>query len=60
MARTDKPFKAAEHRRERAHVRDALRVGAEPPHPRLFGDPWHSEKDGKQWLAEPDDKDLRK
>ncbi|GLT02739.1 hypothetical protein GCM10007897_41610 [Sphingobium jiangsuense] len=46
-AESDKPFKQAEHRRERAAVKIAIQQGKEPPHPREFGDPWHGEKDGK-------------
>jgi hypothetical protein len=59
-AESEKEFKQAEHRRERAHVRDALRKGDEPPHPKAFGNPWAGDKDGKQWLAAPPDELLRK
>ncbi len=49
-ATSDKAFKAAEHRRERRSVRTAVKQMDEIPDPKLFGDPCHSEKDGKQWL----------
>ena len=39
-AESDKAFKQAEHSRERAAVRVALRIGADVPSPRLFGDPY--------------------
>jgi len=51
-AESDKPFKVREHRRERRAVNIALRVGEEPPSPEEFGDPWKSEKDGKQFVPE--------
>ena len=59
-AETDKPFKAREHRRERRAVKVAL--GADEPLPdrRAFGDPWKGDKDGKQFLDEPDPRDMRK
>lgn len=52
-ARSDKPFKRTEHRRERAAVRTGLGQGADAttlPHAKTFGDPWHGQKDGKTWL----------
>ena len=49
-APSDKPFKKAEHSRERTAVRIALEQGDELPSPRAFGDPASSEKDGKQYL----------
>lgn len=49
-ASTDKPFKTAEHRRERRSVRATVKQLEEAPSPKLFGDPWHADKDGKQWL----------
>ncbi|MEI5680488.1 MULTISPECIES: hypothetical protein [unclassified Mesorhizobium] len=49
-ADSDKPFKAAEHRRERRSVRRALDGGADVPSPLQFGNPWASEKDGKHWF----------
>lgn len=56
---SDKRFKAAEHRRERAAVKIALRQANDVPDPRLFGDPCLSEKDGKQFYT-GDPKLLRK
>ncbi|HQT74705.1 MAG TPA: hypothetical protein PLX84_12270 [Acidiphilium sp.] len=43
-------FKQREHRRERAAVRDTNLTYDEPPVSRAFGNPWLSEKDGKQWF----------
>ena len=59
-AETDKPFKMAEHRRERRAVKAALKAAAPLPDPVAFGNPWASEKDGKQYLDEPGPPDLRK
>lgn len=52
-AESDKAFKQREHRRERAAVRDALAAGADLPHAKKFGNPWASEKDGKQYWDHP-------
>ena len=49
-AETDAPYKAREHRRARRAEKQAIAAGLEPPAPRAFGDPWRSEKDGKQWF----------
>lgn len=57
-APTDKPFKEAEHRRERRSVRTRVKQLDEIPDPKQFGNPWHGEKDGKQWLDPPDRGDL--
>jgi hypothetical protein len=46
-APSDKPFKQAEHSRERAAAKIALAKGNEPASKRAFGDPWNGEKDGK-------------
>ena len=51
-AESDKAFKAASHRQERAAVRTALSCDGEPPHHHAFGSSWDSQKDGKQWLGE--------
>lgn len=59
-AETDKPFKAMEHRRERRAVEAALRADAPLPDRRAFGNPWAADKDGKQFLADPDPRDMRK
>lgn len=52
-ARSDKPFKRIEHRRERAAVRARMTAQCdvtELPAAKTFGDPWRGAKDGKQWL----------
>lgn len=49
-APSDKPFKQAEHRRERAAVRGALAGDMELPSPREFGSSSKSLKDGKFYL----------
>jgi hypothetical protein len=59
-AETDKPYKALEHRRERRAVKVALRADEPLPDRRAFGDPWDGDKDGKQFLADPEPRDLRK
>ena len=60
-AESDKAFKQAEHRRERALVRAALAAGHEDmPAPKLFGDPWHGDKDGKLYHHDAQPKDMRK
>lgn len=51
-AASDKPFKTAEHRRERRAVRVALETGREPPPSKDFGDPWRGDKDGKIWFGD--------
>lgn len=58
-ATSDKRFKKAEHSRERASVKIALRQAKDAPDPKLFGNPWASEKDGKQYYT-GDPKLLRK
>ena len=52
-AQSDKGYKVAEHRRERTHVRVALRQAedADLPHPKLFGNPWDGGRDGKRYLS---------
>ena len=59
-AETDKPFKATERRRERRAVKAALKADGPLPDPRAFGNPWAGEKDGKQFLADPEPRDMRK
>lgn len=60
-AETDKPFKQQEHSRERAAVRDALKAEKEVlPHPKGFGDPWNSDKDGKKYQSNDQEKAKRK
>lgn len=48
-AKTDKPFKQREHRRERAAARNALAARADMPHAKQFGDASDGDKDGKQY-----------
>ena len=48
-AASDKAFKVASHRRERAATRTALAHDDEAPHRLAYGDPWNSAKDGKAW-----------
>jgi hypothetical protein len=59
-ADSDKPFKRMEHRRERRAVKVALAASEDAPHPKLFGNPWASCKDGKGYMPDPEPKDLRK
>ena len=59
VADSDKPFKKAEHRRERRAVSVALRIGEEPPAV-IYGQPWRAPKDGKQWWPDHDAKWMRK
>lgn len=47
-AESDKTFKKAEHRRERRAVNAAVGKVEDPPHAKLFGEPWASDKDGKR------------
>lgn len=51
-AESDKPFKEAEHRRERRKAKVALASGREVPHPKEFGDEWNSAKDGKEYVLD--------
>jgi hypothetical protein len=59
LAESDKPFKQAEHQRERAAVRAAIGAGEDVPSPRSFGDPAKGPKDGKQYQPADSDR-LRK
>lgn len=60
-AASDKPYKRQQHRRERAAVRSINLTAEEPPAGRAFGNPWHGEKDGKQWFdPERHPKEMRK
>jgi hypothetical protein len=59
-AESDKEFKRREHKRERTVVRDSLAVGVDVPHPKQFGNPWASEKDGKRYWHAAEAKDMRK
>lgn len=49
-APSDKPFKVTEHRRERRAAKRAVVPLDDVPHRKMFGNPWASEKDGKQWF----------
>lgn len=57
-AETDKPFKTREHRRERRTVHGILSASLDQDDKRLhakrFGDGWHSDKDGKQYVPDAD------
>lgn len=60
-ATTDKPFKLAEHRRERRVTKSTLVTESDAlPDQRHFGNPYASEKDGKRWYAKAQPKDMRK
>jgi len=57
------PFKEEnpDHRRnDRRDVKAALVAGAEPPHPKIYGDPWKGDKDGKLYRDDARPRDLRK
>lgn len=56
MAESDKVFKTQEHRRERRAVRQRV----DTPTQKKYGNPWASEKDGKQFVQQPSPKLLRK
>lgn len=47
MARSEKAYKQAEHRRERRTLRALDLTQQEPPVEKTFGSPWDGEKDGK-------------
>ena len=49
-AASDKPFKIKEHRRQRAALRPLDLTVDEPPTAKLYGNPAHGLKDGKQWF----------
>ena len=59
-AASDKAFKAAEHRRERRAVKIAVGMEREVPGGRLYGDPWHGDKDGKLFRPERRGRGMRK
>lgn len=48
-AESDKAYKQAEHQRERAAAKIAIGQGEQPTPARAYGNPWFSEKDGKQY-----------
>lgn len=47
-AESDKWHKIFAHRKERRAVRSALDSGMDIPHPKQYGNPYASMKDGKQ------------
>lgn len=47
---SDRPFKKAEHKRERRAVNARDLTLDEPPAGKEFGNPWGAPKDGKQWI----------
>jgi hypothetical protein len=49
-ADSDKRFKTAEHRRERRKLKETDLTDDMPADSKTFGNPWASEKDGKQWI----------
>jgi hypothetical protein len=52
IASSNKEFKVAEHRRERALVRRALAAGTEDLlHHKMTGNEWASPRDGKRWFG---------
>ena len=51
-AESDKTYKQAEHQRERSAAKIAIQQGEQPLAPRAYGNPWFSEKDGKQYWAD--------
>lgn len=59
-ADSDKPFKVAEHRRERRRVKISMAKCDQPEHPKAFGNPWASCKDGKSYWRDAKAKDMRK
>jgi hypothetical protein len=59
VAESDKPYKTAEHRRERRKAAAALARGEEPPEDN-YGDPCKSPKDGKQYWRTHNAKWMRK
>lgn len=62
-ARSDKPFKVDEHRKERRSTRTKLATGMSDDdrrmHSKVYGDPWNAPKDGKQSI-DPMSKWMRK
>ena len=59
IAESDKPYKIDEHRRERRAITRALKRGEEPESA-IYGDPYKSSKDGKQYWLNHDAKWMRK
>jgi hypothetical protein len=59
-AKSEKQYKATEHRRERRAVRIALREDRKLPEPKEFGNPWNGPRDGKWYWPHATDRDMRK
>lgn len=59
-APSDKPFKTAEHQRERRRVKISLGKGCDPEHPKTFGNPWNADKDGKRYWRNAGPEVMRK
>jgi hypothetical protein len=54
-AKSEKRDKVMAHRRERRVVKVILEYYSDDtllPAPKLFGDPWGADKDGKHWFAQ--------
>jgi hypothetical protein len=58
--RSEKQYKAAQHRSERRAVRIALRQRRKLPQPKEFGNPWNGPRDGKMYWPHATDRDMRK
>jgi hypothetical protein len=59
-ASSEKEDKVRAHREERRKVRQAIADAVEPPHPKAFGNPWTTAKDGKRRYRDPPARVLRK
>ena len=63
-AASERRYKAAEHQRERHHVRQRLRISVDDADRRLhrepFGNPGSGPKDGKIYWSDAARKDMRK
>ena len=57
---SDRAYKAAEHRRERRAVREAIAGADDVPSPKAYGSPNKSAKDGKHYWGRAGAKDMRK
>lgn len=52
-ATSDRDWKRWGHRRDRQSERQALHHGRDVPDRRTHMDVWNSDRDGKQWCADP-------
>lgn len=57
---SDKPAKVSDHRRLRRRNRQRIQAGLDPLDEREIGGPWNWPKDGKMYLRNPRDEDMRK